>query len=111
MNALHLSIIAQYTQMEEAAADLLLAARDEDWDSFDRAAKKVQRIASRLEHCSETLEWDHHEIKQLKRTAIKRILAQDAQIRDLTEPWVLKLELMMNTRTNKQLQSHRANQA
>lgn len=86
-----------YETIAQVSGEMLVAARDGDWTSLSHAGREVERLVQGLRMVSEapTLDFDN---QRLRIDLLRKILADDAEIRDLTEPWMVKLEMMMNTR-------------
>lgn len=90
-NALHC-----YESIAEASAQMLAAARRADWDALIAAekecAQRVERLKAARAGGSFGRDGDarRHDI-------IRTVLAHDAEIRALTQPWMAKLEQLLHS--------------
>ncbi|VXC67236.1 flagellar protein FliT [Massilia sp. 9I] len=87
-------IVDVYETMAVITDQMLRAANDNDWD---RLAQLEQQCALHVRQLKE------HEPQALagaqrvkKVDAIRRMLAADRQIRDLTSPWMARLSALIN---------------
>jgi flagellar protein FliT len=84
-----------YDEMTVLSGQMLRAASVGDWDllvELEReCAARVDRLRQHDRTVLETAE------RGRKAAAIRAILANDRQIRDLTQPWMAKLAAMINT--------------
>jgi flagellar protein FliT len=90
-----MSVLSCYESIADASAEMVSAARRADWDALIVAEQecarrietlKVQRAAASLDAAADKR---RHDI-------IRTVLAHDAEIRALTQPWMTKLELLLN---------------
>ena len=96
-------ILALYEAVSTITDQMLAAARQGDWD----------KLIALEEHCArhvETLKNGEPPIpltganRERKVQIIHKILADDREIRDLTEPWMAQLaQLINNTRAKRKL--------
>ena len=105
-------IIAVYESIAEITDKMLVAARTGDWE----------QLAVLESHCSSQVEIIKKSdqprqpltpiAREQKTRIIKKILEDDRQIRDLTEPWMARLSAMMksNGTERKLAQTYGANQ-
>lgn len=88
-------IISVYESVADITEQMLAAARDSDWE---RLAALESRCASHVR----TLEKGEPRsaltgaMRERKLTIIQRILADDREIRNITEPWMAQLSSLMN---------------
>ena len=89
-----------YEEIAQITAEMVLAARTQNWDRF------VDLEA----YCAENVEalraQDHKKplttvALQKKVASIKKILADDREIRDLIDPWMARLSFVLNGNTAK----------
>lgn len=87
-------VISCYERMSEASTRMRLAALAEDWDALIEAQTECSRHVDRLRaidappRASETA--------RARRSAlIRQVLADDAQVRRYTEPWLGTLENLL----------------
>jgi flagellar protein FliT len=88
------SLLNYYEAIEKASADMLDAARAGNWDHVVKLEGACALLISQLKHAasSETL---GPEEAQLKSRMMQRILINDAEIRQLAEPWLEDLDNML----------------
>lgn len=96
-------IISVYESVADITGQMLAAARSSDWE---RLAMLESRCASHVR----TLEKGEPgstlsgEMRERKLAIIQKILADDREIRNITEPWMAQLaSLMNNTSTERKL--------
>lgn len=86
-----------YETVAEITDQMLAAARTQDWE----------KLATLEAHCAEyarTVKAQSHdevltpEESEKKIASIKKILADDREIRNLIDPWMVKLSFMLNSR-------------
>lgn len=89
-------VIALYETVAVITDQMLSAARSGDWD-------QLALLESRCAGHVATLKMDEppaqltREIRVRKVQIIKQILADDREIRNIAEPWMAKLALLINT--------------
>lgn len=80
-----------YKAIEDSSAKMLDAARIEDWESVVCFEGVCAVLIEQLRQCARNEELDAA-AKQEKSRIMLRILHNDAQIRDLAEPWLAYCE-------------------
>ena len=87
-------IVAVYETMAVITDKMLRAASDEDWD---RLAELEQQCAAHVRQLKENEPQPLAGPQRVKKVdAIRRMLAADRQIRDLTTPWMARLSALIN---------------
>ncbi len=84
-------LIAYYEAIERASADMLTAARGGDWNQVIKIEGACVLLISQLQHASRDTQLNAQE-RQLKVQIMRRILINDAALRNLAEPWLDDLE-------------------
>lgn len=84
-------IISCYESMSAASGEMLEAARKNDWDSLIAAERVCAQIVEKLKALDNVVPNDP-QLRQRKAEIIRKVLAEDAEIRSLTEPWMKQLE-------------------
>ncbi|MFZ6817465.1 flagellar protein FliT [Undibacterium sp. Ji22W] len=104
-------LINVYEKVAQITADMLLAARANDWELLSQLEDNCSGQISTLKEFEGPTELPI-ELKTKKIMIIKQILADDRAIRDITEPWMQNLaNLMKSSSTSRKLsQSYGANQ-
>ena len=87
-------LLEYYEAIEQASADMLVAARQGDWDQVVRLEGACVLLISQLKHAAAMEQLDAEEL-QRKTTIMQRILLNDAEIRHLAEPWLDELDALM----------------
>jgi flagellar protein FliT len=87
-------IVDRYRRMAEASHRMLDAARDDDWDRVCAAEQECACLVKELSMMGDLAPADPA-LRQQKLDLMKRVLADDAEIRLLTQPWLKKLDAMM----------------
>lgn len=90
--------IATYRAMADLTGQMLRAANDNDWDRLAELEHECARHV-RLLQDGEPAQLDASE-RGAKLEAIRRMLHDDRQIRDLTMPWMARLSAMINNTAN-----------
>ena len=89
-----MNTIDHYKSIAQASADMLDAARDSDWDELVSAEEKcAHRIAALQMHQEGGLADTADGAGRIR--ILGEILAHDAEIRDLTTPWLRQLEQIL----------------
>lgn len=88
------TLLQYYEAIERASEDMLQAAREGDWDSVVRLEGACAVLISQLKHAASRRELDAEEAR-LKSKIMRRILQNDAQIRNLAEPWLEDLDRLL----------------
>jgi flagellar protein FliT len=84
-------IIACYESMSRATDKMLAAARENDWDRVVSAEKECSQIIENLKQLGDLAPRDPH-VRRRKAEIIRKVLADDAEVRNLTQPWLRQLE-------------------
>jgi flagellar protein FliT len=96
-------IISLYESVATITEQMLAAARSADWEHLTALESHCASHARTLEKC-ETMTALSGSMRVRKLTIIQKILANDREIRNLTEPWMAQLSsLMNNTCTERKL--------
>jgi flagellar protein FliT len=90
-------LLSQYDKVAAASARMLHAARAGDWDRLIAAETECAALVERLRAAGnpETMSSSG---RKRRFSAIHRILADDAEIRRLTQPWLQQLEGFLGCR-------------
>lgn len=90
-DAMNSALLQYYEAIEQASADMLLAARAGNWDAVVKLEGACALLISQLKHAATKQQLDTEEA-QLKSRIMQRILINDAEIRQLAEPWLEDLD-------------------
>lgn len=88
-------LIDYYKAIEDSSVKMLEAARVQDWDGVVRYEGACAVLIEQLRHRAQTVQL-HDEDRLEKARIMRRILENDAQIRNLAEPWVPQLDQQMH---------------
>ncbi|MEY2842207.1 MAG: hypothetical protein RI920_244 [Pseudomonadota bacterium] len=94
-------LLNYYEAIEHASQDMLSAARAGDWDTVVKLEGACAVLIAQLKHAAEEHPMNPDEIA-LKSRIMQRILVNDAEIRNLAEPWISDLSHMMGGTTDPQ---------
>ncbi len=85
------TLLNYYEAIEQASLDMLNAARGGDWDEVVRLESACALLISELKRsaASETLDTNEARVKS---KIMQRILVNDAEVRQLAEPWLEDLD-------------------
>ncbi len=96
--AMKVALLSYYEAIEQASSDMLLAARSGDWDQVVKLEGACAVLISQLKHAANGSGMGTEEA-QLKSRIMQRILINDAEIRQLAEPWLDDLDGILAGRT------------
>ena len=85
------SLLNYYEAIEQASQDMLRAAREGNWDHVVKLEGACALLISQLRHAASQRSLGPAEA-QLKSRIMQRILVNDAEIRQLAEPWLDDLD-------------------
>ncbi len=91
-------LLSYYEAIEQASADMLMAARCGNWDEVVKLEGACVLLISQLKHAA-TQQHLGNEEAQLKTRIMQRILLNDAEIRHLAEPWLDDLDQVLAGRS------------
>ena len=91
------TLLNYYEAIEQASLDMLNAARSGQWDEVVRLESACALLISVLKRSasSETLDTNQARVKS---KIMQRILVNDAEIRQLAEPWLDELDDLLAAR-------------
>ena len=72
------------------SASMLLAARDDNWQEVARIKERAASVISEVRVLSTTVALSADE-RRLKLAFMQRILANDGQIQELSQPWLKRV--------------------
>jgi flagellar protein FliT len=87
-------LLNYYEAIERASQDMLEAARAGNWDHVVKLEGACALLISQLKHAASRQSLGAEEA-QLKSRIMQRILINDAEIRQLAEPWLEDLDNML----------------
>ena len=106
-------LLSYYEAIERASVDMLSAARDGNWDQVVKLEGACVLLISRLKHAAQEPEPGPRvdrdglprpaEVAKAKSRIMQRILVNDAEIRQLAEPWLQDLDDTLAGRSSKSL--------
>ncbi|AKJ30991.1 flagellar protein FliT [Caldimonas brevitalea] len=88
------ALLGYYEAIEQASEDMLQAARDGDWDRVVKLEGACAVLISQLKHAAANRDLQPEEARR-KTKIMQRILLNDAQIRNLAEPWLEDLDRLL----------------
>ena len=90
-------LLNYYEAIEKASQDMLEAARGGNWDTVVKLEGACALLISQLKHAA-GMKGLGSEEAQLKARIMQRILVNDAEIRQLAEPWLDDLDNLLAAR-------------
>jgi len=90
-------LLHYYEAIERASEQMLQAARDGDWNQVVKLEGACTVLIAQLKHHARAQELDEQD-RRLKNRIMQRILRNDAQIRNLAEPWLENLDGVLSGR-------------
>ena len=88
------ALLNYYEAIERASHDMLEAARTGNWDQVVKLEGACAVLISQLRGAATSKPLDSEEV-QLKSRIMQRILVNDAEIRNLAEPWLDDLDQVL----------------
>ena len=88
------ALLNYYQAIERASQDMLEAARRGNWDEVLKLEGACALLISQLKHNAATSALGQDEA-QFKSRIMQRILVNDAEIRQLAEPWLDDLDALL----------------
>jgi flagellar protein FliT len=88
-------VLSEYAAVADLTGQMLAAAEAGDWDQLVLLEQRCTRHVDTLKRCEAAVELNPSG-RQAKIDCIRRILADDRRIRDLTMPWMAQLSAMIN---------------
>ena len=85
-------LLACYESLHASAQRMLAAATVEDWSALQAEERNCDRLFARAAHMGDPMEILDPEGRRKRMVLLSGMLATDARIRNLTEPWLLDLE-------------------
>ena len=87
---MHAPDMEPYEALGDLSGQMLDAAREADWPRLAHLEQASLGLVSRLPQAG--TDWDHagHEWRQRRQQILLRILSDDAEIRDLAQPWLCR---------------------
>ena len=85
------ALLNYYEAIEQASHDMLDAARSGNWDHVVKLEGACALLISQLKHAAAKQKLAPDEA-QLKSRIMQRILVNDAELRQLAEPWLEDLD-------------------
>jgi flagellar protein FliT len=93
------ALLNYYQAIEKASQDMLQAAREGNWDAVLKLEGACALLISQLKHNAAKQQLGEDEA-QLKSRIMQRIIVNDAEIRQLAEPWLDDLDQLLAGRPN-----------
>jgi flagellar protein FliT len=87
-------IVERYPRMADASGRMLSAARADDWDEVCKVERECADLVTELSRMGDLAPLDPT-LRAQKLELMKKVLADDAEIRLLSQPWLRKLDTMM----------------
>jgi flagellar protein FliT len=91
------ALLNYYQAIEKASQDMLEAARTGNWDHVLKLEGACAVLISQLKHSAAAKPLGDDEA-QFKSRIMQRILVNDAEIRQLAEPWLDELDDLLAAR-------------
>jgi flagellar protein FliT len=88
-------ILDYYEEVRETSELMLEAARKSDWQALVEEERRCATVVGRLQACGDESALLDAPAKKRAHQIICAILANDAEIRNLAQPWLRQLEVHM----------------
>ena len=93
------NLLGYYEAIETASANMLDAARTGDWDTVVKLEGACAVLIAQLKHAAQQRALGPDEAA-LKSRIMQHILVNDAEIRNLAEPWINDISRMVGGTTD-----------
>jgi flagellar protein FliT len=93
------NVLSYYEAIEQASADMLNAARAGDWNQVVKLEGACVLLISQLKQAARDTALPQDEAR-LKSRIMQRILVNDAEVRNLAEPWLHDLDRVLQGRAS-----------
>ena len=90
-------ILDHYEQVRQISLQMLCAARESNLEALVAGERRCAAVIARLRILGDDTRILNKPAKKRANEIIRAILAHDAEIRDLTQPWLRQLETHMGT--------------
>lgn len=87
-------IVERYQRMADASRRMLDAARSDQWDTVCAIEAECATLIAELSKMGDLAPTDP-QLRQQKLGLMRRVLADDAEIRLLSQPWLRKLDALI----------------
>ena len=98
-------VLEFYASIARASGQMLTAAQNGDWDSLCEAEEQCAKLINRLQVLQAEKRMSEDE-RQQRIGYLKKILADDAAIRHITEPRLRQLEEFLRAANNTERLNH-----
>ena len=88
--------LAVYGSIAELSGAMVGAAKSGDWDRLIELEQDCHRLIEKLKGPAPALLADA-QFRQRKASILRQVLADDAEVRRFTEPWLTRLELYLGS--------------
>lgn len=92
----HQNTIAIYETVAQLTKQMLVAARQQDWDKLEELETSCAQHVAQLKTMEDALPLAS-DARERKVASIKSILADDREIRNLVSPWMVRLNTLINS--------------
>ncbi len=92
----HQDTILIYETVAELTKQMLLAAKQQDWDTLAKLEASCAQQVATLKLTENALPLPN-DVRARKLASIKSILADDREIRNIVSPWVVRLNSLMSS--------------
>ena len=93
-------MLSLYRKVAEASGAMLECARRGDWDALVAAERRCRGFIDQVRALGRD-QLSRPELDE-KHRIIRKLLADDAEIRDLAQPWMKRLQTMLASSQNEQ---------
>ena len=92
----HEHILAAYESISATTGHMLAAAKNGDWDRLVALEHDCRALVDTLRSDAAAAPLEH-DLRERKAEIIRKVLADDAEIRNLTEPWMAELQAFLGS--------------
>jgi flagellar protein FliT len=92
------SLLEHYEAIAAASRRMLEAARADDWDEVAREEDRCRTLIGGLQRARASGALPRGD-RRVRLALLRAILADDAEIREIAEPWLRQLDALLTART------------
>jgi len=92
----HDLLMDTYQSLSQTTGHMLAAAREGDWERLAALEDDCARLTGELQRLETDIPLPE-DVRRAKVQLIRKVLADDAAIRDITQPWLARLDHMLRS--------------
>ena len=98
----HTTVVPLYEEIAQITSQMLVAAKDKNWERLHELENGCSVLINKIKSTNENVV-PFGPAYQRKIVSIKKIMANDLEIRIMAEPWMAKIDGLMQSSEERQL--------